>query len=57
MHAITSVIDKGLITCTVITGVDYIATFPSGVGLPVAIALSGISLLFSFTTGSTKKSP
>ena len=57
MHAITSVIDKGLITCTVITGVDYIATFPSGVGLPVAIALSGTSLLFSFTTGSTKKSP
>ena len=39
--------DTGLITSTVMTGGVSIAAFASGVGLPVGIALSGISLLLS----------
>ena len=46
-NAITGIVDTGLITSTVITGGISIATFASGVGLPVGIALSGTSLLFS----------
>ena len=43
-----------LITSTVITGGISIATFASGVGLPVVIALSGTSLLFSLATVITR---
>ena len=46
-------VDTGLITSTVITGVITIAAFSSGVGLPVGIALSGTSLLLSLTTAIT----
>ena len=45
-----------LITSTVITGGISIAAFASGVGLPVGIALSGTSLLFSLATVITRKS-
>ena len=44
-NIITGIVDTGLITSTVITGGISIAAFPSGVGLPVNIALSGTSLL------------
>ena len=37
-NAITGIVDTGLITSTVITGGISIATFASGVGLPVGIA-------------------
>ena len=47
--------DTGLITSTVITGGIYIAAFASGVGLPVAIDLSGTSLLLSFAMVITQK--
>ena len=45
-NTITSIVDTGLITSTVITGGVSIAAFSSGVGLPVGIALSGNSLHF-----------
>ena len=38
-NTITGIVDTGLITSTVITGGISIATFASGVGLPVGIAL------------------
>ena len=50
----TGIIDTGLITSTVITGVISIAAFASSVGLPVEIALSGTSLLLSFATAITR---
>ena len=46
-NIITCIVDTGIITSTVITGGVSIAAFASGVGLPVGIALSGISLLLS----------
>ena len=49
-NTITGIVDTGLITSTVITGGISIAAFPSGVGLPVGIALSGTSQLLSFAT-------
>ena len=58
-NTITGIVDTGLITSTVITGGISIAAFPSGVGLPVGIALSGTSQLLSFATvitGSLLKS-
>ena len=55
-NTITSIVDTGLITSTVITGEVSIAAFASGVGLPVGITLSGTSLLFSLETGITQKS-
>ena len=53
---IAGIVDTGLITSTVITGEISIAAFASGVGLPVRIALSGTSLLFSLATTFTRKS-
>ena len=53
---ITGIVDTGLITSTVITGGISIATFASGVGLPVGITLSGTSLLLSLATAITRKS-
>ena len=55
-NTITGILDTGLITSTVITGGISIAAFASGVGLPVRIALSGTSLLFSLATTFTRKS-
>ena len=55
-NTITDIIDTGLITSTVITGGISIAAFASGLGLPVSITLSGISLLLSLTTVITRKS-
>ena len=58
-NTITGIVDTGLITSTVITGGTggiSIATFASGVGLPVGIALSGTSLLLSLATAITQKS-
>ena len=54
-NTITSIVDKGLITSTVITGGISIAAFASGVGLPVGIVLSGTSLLLSLATVITRK--
>ena len=55
-NTITGIVDTSLITSTVITGGISIAAFASGVGLPVGIALSGASLLFSLATAITRKS-
>ena len=55
-NTILGIIDTGLITSTVITGGISIATFASGVGLPVGISLSGTSLLLSLATAITRKS-
>ena len=55
-NTITGIVDRGLITSTVITGGISISAFTSGVDLPVGIALSGTSLLLSFATGITRKS-
>ena len=55
-NTIAGIVDTGLITSTVITGGISIAAFASGVGLPVRIALSGTSLLFSLATTFTRKS-
>ena len=55
-HTITSILDTGLITSTIITGGVSIPAFASGVGLPVGIVLSGTSLLFSLATIITRKS-
>ena len=54
-NTITSIMDTGLITSTVITGGISIATFASGVGLPIGITLSGTSLLLSLATVITRK--
>ena len=53
-NTITGIVDTGLITSTVITGGISIAAFASGVGLPVGIALSGTSLLFSLAAVTTR---
>ena len=55
-NTITGTVDTSLITSTVITGGISIATFASGVGLPVGIALSGTSLLLSLANAITQKS-
>ena len=55
-NTITDIVDTGLITSTVIIGGISIATFASGVGLPMGIALSGTSLLLSLATTITRKS-
>ena len=54
-NMIAGIVDTGLITSTVITGEISTAAFAIGVGLPVGIALSGTSLLFSPTTAITQK--
>ena len=55
-NTITSIVETGLITSTVITGVISIAAFASGVGLPVGTSLSGTNLLLSLGTAATRKS-
>ena len=55
-NTITSVINTGLITTAVITGVLSIAAFPSVVGLRVGITLSETSLLFFLATAITRRS-
>ena len=55
-NMITSIVDTGLITSTVVIGGISTAAFASGVGLPVAITLSGTSLILSLATGITRKS-
>ena len=55
-NMITSIVDTGLITSTVVIGGISTAAFASGVGLPVAITLSGTSLILSLATGITQKS-
>ena len=55
-NRITGIADMSLITSTVITGRISIASFASGVGLPVGITLSGTSLLLSLATAITQKS-
>ena len=55
LNTITNIVDTGLITSTVITGGISIAAFASGAGLPIGIALSGTSLLFSLATAITRK--
>ena len=45
-----------LVTSTAITAGVSTAAFTSGVGLPVGIALSGTSLLFSLATVTSQKS-
>ena len=55
-NTITGIVDTGLITSTVITGGISTKAFPSGVGLPVGIALSGTRLLLSLATAITQKS-
>ena len=50
---VTSIVDASLITSTVLTGGVFIAVFASGVGLPVGMALSGTSLIFSLAAAST----
>ena len=55
-NTIASIVDTGLNTSTVITGGVFIAAFVSGVRLPVGIALSGTSLIFSVATAITRKS-
>ena len=47
LNKITSIVDTGLITSTVITEGVSIAGFASGVDQSVGIALSGTSLIFS----------
>ena len=53
-NTITCIVDTGLITSIVITGIS-IAAFDSGVGLPVSTALSGTSLLSSLASAITRK--
>ena len=55
-NTITDIVDTGQITSTLITGGISIAAFASGLGIPVGIALSGTSLLFSLATTITRKS-
>ena len=54
-NAITSIVDIGLITLTLITEGVSITAFASGVALPVGIAKSGTSLIFSLATAITQK--
>ena len=55
-NTITGIVDTDLITSTVITGGISVATFASGIGLPVGIALGGTSLILSLATVITRKS-
>ena len=54
-HATTQILDRSLITATVITGSGSIATLCTGVGLPASIALASFSLILSLTTAITRK--
>lgn len=46
----TSIVDTGLTTSTVITGSVTISGFANGIGLAIEIALSGTSSPFSLAT-------
>lgn len=52
-NTILSVLNKTLISATVVTSGISIAALASGVGLPVGLALSGASLLLSCATTIT----
>ena len=54
VNTITGTVNKGLITSTLITGRISIAAFPSGVGLPHGIDLTGTSLILSLATAITR---
>ena len=54
-NTITNIVNIGLITSTVITGGVSIATFANGFDLPVIIALSETSLLFSLAKAIVQK--
>ena len=56
LNTIRGIVDKGLITSTVIIEGISIAAFASGVRLLVGIALSGTSLILSLATAITRKS-
>ena len=53
-NTVTGIVNTGLITSMVITGGISITAIASGVGLPVAITLSGTSLILSLATGITQ---
>ena len=52
-NTITSIVDTGLMTSTVITGGVSSAVYARGFDLPVGIVLSGTSQLFSLATTIT----
>ena len=54
-NTIISIIDLSLITSTVIAGEISFAEFASSNDLPVGIALSRTSLIFSLATAITRK--
>lgn len=54
-NTITSMLDTGLITLTVITGGPSSAGFASAAGLPVGITLFGTRLIFSPAVAITGK--
>ena len=47
--------DKSLIVLSVATGIIYIASFATVIGVPVGIMSASCSLAFSITTGFVKK--
>ena len=47
--------DKSLIVLSVATGIIYIASFATVIGVPVGIMSANCSLAFSITTGFVKK--
>ena len=55
-NTITGIVDTDLITSTLITVGISITAFASGIGLPVAFALSRTSLILSLATAITRKS-
>ena len=56
INTITSIVDTDLIASTIITVGISIAAFTNGAGLPVGIALSGTTILFSLATAITRNS-
>ena len=53
--AITSYVNYGLTATTIITGSGGIACLSTGVGAPIALALGGISLFSTLTSGITHR--
>ena len=49
------ILDHSLITATVITGSGSIAALATGIGLPLSIALGGVSLCLSIATAITHR--
>ena len=54
-NAIKGVLDTGLLTSAVVTGVLFTAGFEVGAGLPLGVAVSWTTLLFSLATAITLK--